>query len=541
MRLRNPYKHMKTNLSLALALLASGAVAPALAQQAAWTVIGWRVGVHASSFPQATFFEAVDKTAAAGAKNIEGDAGQKVSAEISRNFDWNLADAEVAAVRQKLRSAGVTMPAYYTHDIPAGEEGARKLFQFAKSLAVETIVSEPAAAQLAAIDKLASEYGINVALVDRDAKTAIQALEGRSKRMGVCPDTGAWMTNNVRLLDGLKLVKDRLISLHLTGTSGLEEFLREVNRLGIKPTELTVTGAPAEIPQSVAYLDKMVIVALGDTMDQTSKTTATRFNATPEARQKIEAAVPKTAPAQPKRPRKLLVVDLQAAYGGHGSLPNSNVAIQAMGKQTGAYEPVFNNDLANLRYDKLRQYDALFLNNTVGPILNAQEVREGLLRYVREGGGLIGYHGTGRASLDWPEFGEMLGSYSGPHTVSNEKVTIKVDDPKSPLVEGIGPDPFPWTDEFFRFPTPPYSREKLHILLTMTPDTPQNCAGCSRPDGDYAVSWIRNYGRGRVFYSVLGHTASDFWEPWILRHFLAGIQFALGDLAADATPSAAKK
>jgi type 1 glutamine amidotransferase len=532
---------MKTNLSLALALLASGAVAPALAQQAAWTVIGWRVGVHASSFPQATFFEAVDKTAAAGAKNIEGDAGQKVSAEISRNFDWNLADAEVAAVRQKLRSAGVTMPAYYTHDIPAGEEGARKLFQFAKSLAVETIVSEPAAAQLAAIDKLASEYGINVALVDRDAKTAIQALEGRSKRMGVCPDTGAWMTNNVRLLDGLKLVKDRLISLHLTGTSGLEEFLREVNRLGIKPTELTVTGAPAEIPQSVAYLDKMVIVALGDTMDQTSKTTATRFNATPEARQKIEAAVPKTAPAQPKRPRKLLVVDLQAAYGGHGSLPNSNVAIQAMGKQTGAYEPVFNNDLANLRYDKLRQYDALFLNNTVGPILNAQEVREGLLRYVREGGGLIGYHGTGRASLDWPEFGEMLGSYSGPHTVSNEKVTIKVDDPKSPLVEGIGPDPFPWTDEFFRFPTPPYSREKLHILLTMTPDTPQNCAGCSRPDGDYAVSWIRNYGRGRVFYSVLGHTASDFWEPWILRHFLAGIQFALGDLAADATPSAAKK
>jgi len=102
-----------------------------------------------------------------------------------------------------------------------------------------------------------------LALVDRDAKTAMQALEGRSKRMGVCPDIGAWMTNNVRPLDGLKLVKDRLISLHLTGAAGLEEFLREVNRLGIKPTELTVAGAPAEIAQSVAYLDKMVIVALG--------------------------------------------------------------------------------------------------------------------------------------------------------------------------------------------------------------------------------------------------------------------------------------
>ena len=232
MRLRNPYKHMKTKLSLALALLAGWVVGPVSAQQAAWTVIGWRVGVHATSFPQVTFFEAIDKTAAAGAKSIEGDAGQKVSAEISKNFDWNLADAEIAAVRQKLRSAGVTMPAYYTHDIPAGEEAARKLFQFAKTLAVETIVSEPAAGQLAAIDKLASEYGINVALVDRDAKTAIQG----SKRMGVCPDIGAWMTNNVKPLDGLKLVKDRLISLHLVGTAGLEEFLREVNRLGIKPT-----------------------------------------------------------------------------------------------------------------------------------------------------------------------------------------------------------------------------------------------------------------------------------------------------------------
>jgi type 1 glutamine amidotransferase len=529
---------MKTNISLALALAAGWVVGPVSAQQPAWTVIGWRVGVQAKSFPQATFFEAIEKTKAAGARSIEGDAGLKVSAEISKDLDWNLADTEIAAVRQKLRSAGVTMPAYYTHDIPAGEEAARKLFQFAKTLAVETIVSEPAAGQLAAIDKLASEYGINVAVVDRDAKTAIQG----SKRMGVCPDIGAWMANNVKPLDGLKLVKDRLISLHLgTATAGLEEFLREVNRVGIKPTELTVAGAPAEIAPSVAYMDKMVIVAVGDTMDQVSKTTATRFNVTPENRQKIEAAVPKTAPAQPKKPRKLLVVDLQAAYGGHGSLPYANTAIQAMGKQTGAYEPVFNNDLANLQYDKLRQYDALFLNNTVGPILNATEIREGLLRYVREGGGLIGTHGTGRASLDWTEFGEMLGSYCGAHAVSNEKVTIKVDDLKSPLVQGIDVKPFPWTTEVFRFPSPPYTREKLHILLTMTPDAAQNCAGCTRPDGDYAVSWIRDYGKGRVFYSVLGHGASDYSEPWILGHFLAGIQFALGDLAADSTPSAARK
>ena len=75
----------------------------------------------------------------------------------------------------------------------------------------------------------------------------------------------------------------------------------------------------------------------------------------------------------------------------------------------------------------------------------------------------------------------------------------------------------------------------------MKPQTVYDCAGCTRPDGDYAVSWIHNYGKGRVFYTVLGHTAADFWNPPILAHFLAGIQYALGDLDADSTPSGARK
>jgi len=202
-----------------------------------------RVAGRSSSgkFPASHILRGHREDSGGGREEHRRGLGAEVSAEISKNFDWNLSDAEIAAVRQKLRSAGVTMPAYYAHGVPDGEEAARKLFQFAKSLGVETIVGEPPPGLLAVIDKLASEYGINVALVDRDAKTVIQG----SKRMGVCPDISAWMTNNVKPMDGLKLVKDRLISLHLgTATAGLEEFLREVNRLGIKPTELTVAGMP---------------------------------------------------------------------------------------------------------------------------------------------------------------------------------------------------------------------------------------------------------------------------------------------------------
>jgi type 1 glutamine amidotransferase len=60
----------------------------------------------------------------------------------------------------------------------------------------------------------------------------------------------------------------------------------------------------------------------------------------------------------------------------------------------------------------------------------------------------------------------------------------------------------------------------------------------SRPDSDYAVSWIRSYGKGRVFFCILGHNPTLFDSPELAKYFLAGIQYILGDLDADSTPSA---
>ena len=339
-------------------------VAPAPAQQPAWTILGWRTAVHSASFSQSTIFDAIDKTAASGAKMIEGYVGQKVSAEIPKNFDWNLTDAEVAALQRKLRSAGVSMPAYYTRSLPRDEEGVRKLFRFAKAFGVETIIGEPPPEQLAFIDKFATEYGINVALHNHsrsgspfywDPKNQLQALEGRSQRMGVCPDIGAWVRDHIKPLEALNLVKDRLLSLHLkdpsqfgtgsrdvalgTGAAGVAEFLTQVYRLGLKPTLLTVefgTGAadvPPEITQSVAFLDKMITTFVGEHLDEVSRHTPVRMQVTAEERQKIEAAIPRKARVKPRKPRKLLVVDLNAAYGGHGSIPHANVALERMGNR----------------------------------------------------------------------------------------------------------------------------------------------------------------------------------------------------------------
>ena len=132
---------------------------------------------------------------------------------------------------------------------------------------------------------------------------------------------------------------------------------------------------------------------------------------TPDEKTKIEAAIPHTAPATPQRRRKLLVVDQR---GGHATIANTNYAIELLGKSTGAYEVVFSNDLDNLKYDKIRQYDAVILNSTESDVAADPAVREGLLRYVREGGGIGGIHAASWSST-WPELMEMFGATQGTH------------------------------------------------------------------------------------------------------------------------------
>ena len=187
----------------------------------------------------------------------------------------------------------------------------------------------------------------------------------------------------------------------------------------------------------------------------------------------------------------------------------------------------------------------MFLNNTVGQIFPDPAVREGLMRFIREGGGLGGYHGTPHASIDWTEFGDMLAARAGSHRSPSEKVTVKIDDPKSPLTAAFGGQEFEFSDEFFRFTTPPYSRDKVHVLLSFNTEKTDlhqlpNCDICIRPDNDYPISWIRSFGKGRIFYATVGHNPTVFETPSMAKFFLAGLQFILGDLDADTTPSMKK-
>ncbi len=259
-----------------------------------------------------------------------------------------------------------------------------------------------------------------------------------------------------------------------------------------------------------------------------------------EERAKIEAALPVKAVAVPKKPRKVLIFDRQVNYGGHASIPYANLAMQLIGERTGAFTATLSSEPGAIAPANLQQYDAVYLNNTVGDIFDTPEIRAGFVAFVNNGGGVIGNHGTSVASPKWTEFGEILGATGASHREPTEKATINVDDPTHPITRAFDGKPFEYVDEFYRLAAP-YSRDKVRVLLSIDPNVTDmmqgRCFGrCLRDDNDYPVAWIRQHGKGRVFYTTVGHNPDVFWDPRMLAMFLAGVQYALGDLAADATP-----
>lgn len=266
-------------------------------------------------------------------------------------------------------------------------------------------------------------------------------------------------------------------------------------------------------------------------------------------RQKIEAALPARAAIQPGKPRKLLIFDLNVGYPGHRSIHHANLAFTRMGEKTGAFQTTISRDPNIFQKESLGEFDAVFFNNTVGNCFTNAELRQNLVEFVYAGGGLMGVHGTTvgftqwpGAVEDWPEFGLMIGARGANHRASDEHVHIRLDDPTHPVNRPFGGQGFEYRDEFFRVGDP-YSRNRLRVLLSIDTEKTDLKQGPSygkleRADNDFALAWVRNYGRGRSFYSTIAHNPHVFWDPKMLEFYLAAAQFVLGDLPAPTVPSA---
>lgn len=540
----------------------------------ALNLLGLRVGFSAGAFGPISFWEAAAKADTLGTGFLEASSSQKVSAEIPKSLDYNLSPDEVTKVKNRLAELRLRLVAYRAGAIPADESSRRRLFAFAKAVDIETIVTSAAPAAVPELDSLAAEFGINVALESSNPTTLMSSLEGLSSRMGLSADTAAWAQAGIKPADELRLVNNRLLSLGLTdAATGTEQLLLELAKLNPLPPPPPVTCGDCAGPRAAVRPVFVTIAASGAAAEafekaarraegyqvvQISKKTPISDGrlGSPSAgspnvadggiptldRWMIRDAAPRQALVKPKKARKLLIIDL-CPQGGffHRTIPHANLALEFMAKNTGAFEPIFNNDLDNLKYPKIKEYDAVFLNSIVGSVFSDPDVIAGLIRYVREGGGLAAIHGSTFASTDVPEYGELLGATTAPHRAF-DVATLRIDDPNSPITKHFeGHDVLSYIDELYHFPpSGPYSREKLHVLMSinLAKSPPRAPMLAVRPDNDYGLVWIRSYGNGRVFNCALGHSVLLFGTPQMAQMVFAGIQFVLGDLEADMTPSA---
>jgi type 1 glutamine amidotransferase len=269
---------------------------------------------------------------------------------------------------------------------------------------------------------------------------------------------------------------------------------------------------------------------------------------------KITKALSEQAPARPSQPRKILIFSRTAGYR-HDSIPVGIKAITMMGDKTGAYTALATEDESFFEPQKLKVFDAVFMLNTTGDCLrpatgenaNADEkakaaareefLKKSLVDFVSGGKGLMGTHSATDTYRSWKDYNKMMGGSFVSHPW-HEKVPVKNLAPDHPLNAAFGGKDFAIADEIYEFRADtalPGERKFLLALDTKKMDVSKG----TRKDGLYPVSWVATYGKGRTFYCSLGHREEIYYNPMILKHYLAGIQYVVGDLEADATPTGA--
>ncbi len=281
---------------------------------------------------------------------------------------------------------------------------------------------------------------------------------------------------------------------------------------------------------------------------------AARFGDTPTAEDKtrIDASLPE-ATATPGAERRILVFYRCEGFI-HTSIPFGNHAIRRIAETTKAFTADFADQYSVFTKKNLARYDAILFNNTTA--LHPDEAqRTAILEFVKGGKGIVGFHAAADNFNEWAEGIAMIGGiFNGHPWTAGGTWAFQVEDPGHPLNAAFGGKGFWHKDEIYWYkPESFQGRDKLRVLLSLDMSKAANrkpienekekpkLGGKSPAETDVAVSWCRELGEGRLFFTNLGHNDMTFANQTVLQHMLDGIQYALHDLDADAAPSSTVK
>jgi cytochrome c len=214
----------------------------------------------------------------------------------------------------------------------------------------------------------------------------------------------------------------------------------------------------------------------------------------------------------------------------HASITNGIAAIKQLGTEHG-FQVDATEDASWFTPEKLAKYKVVVFLSTSGDILN-EEQQQAFRKYIEDGGGLVGVHaavyGDVATEGKWPWYGEAMCAAFTNHSAIVPAV-VDIEDERNPSTAGL-PKRWSRTDEWYNFIASP--RGRVRVLASLDETTYKG----GTMGNDHPVAWCKQVGKGRVWYTALGHTEASFSEPLFLQHLLGGIQSAAGVKGADWKP-----
>ncbi len=236
--------------------------------------------------------------------------------------------------------------------------------------------------------------------------------------------------------------------------------------------------------------------------------------------------------------KKVLAVGMSVGWQ-HDSVSDALATIYNLGKETGIWDTYIRTDTELITKKKLERnaknldfFDAVFFMTTGELPLDSSQKAD-LLSFVRDDGkGFLGAHNATDTFYTWPEYGEMLGGYFDGHPWNQFEATVKIEDHNFPATRHF-PDHIVLRDEIYQ--TKNFSRSRVRVLMSLdTSNVDLTLPGVH--SNEIPITWVREYGRGRVFYCGLGHPPEVWNRPDIQTMWTEAVKWALGLTHGDATP-----
>jgi type 1 glutamine amidotransferase len=258
------------------------------------------------------------------------------------------------------------------------------------------------------------------------------------------------------------------------------------------------------------------------------------LNPNPDAQSAPSASVAASPHAKQIHLRHVLVIGQTKGFE-HDSISAAMAAVFNMGQESGLWDTMMRTDTELLTKKDLKNnaknlnyFDVLVFASTTGELDMDAVQKQDMLSFIHDDGkGFVGIHAALDTNYTWPEYGEMIGGWFDQHPWGTFNAPIMNEDPSFPAVRHF-PHAFFKYDEIYQ--PKAWSRDKVNVLLSLDPSklNYDNNPRIHRADHDFPVAWSKMYGKGRVFYSTLGHTEESWQDPDIRTMYFEAIKWALG-------------